>query len=125
MRAFLVICSLTLVHSALAQERLVSTNAEIRTVLAFKASDGAIQKLLPEGWEMNSPTAGPTRGSNLQISLIDQIAIQDGEVAGGGLSWRGPEYPCQEDGDYLGGTHGFRWVSFEWSPRSLRRIRSC
>jgi hypothetical protein len=79
MRALLVIGSLMLTHPALAQERLVSTNAETRTNLTFKVPDATIQKLLPQGWEVNSPTAGPTKGYNLGMSLIDQIAIQDGE----------------------------------------------
>lgn len=32
-----------------AQEKLSGSNLDVRTVLAFKVSDAAVQKLLPEG----------------------------------------------------------------------------
>src|SRR5262249_9645977 len=38
-----------------------------------------VQKLVPAGWVVNSPTAGPTKGANLGITLIDQIVQLDAE----------------------------------------------
>ena len=35
--------------------------------------------MLPEGWEVNSPAAGPSKGANLGLSLIDQVTVQDAE----------------------------------------------
>src|SRR5262245_9399807 len=66
---------------ALAQgsERLFGSNTDVRTTLAFKVSDAAAQKALPAGWEVNSPTAGPTKGFNVAVVLIDQIQAQDPE----------------------------------------------
>ena len=39
----------------------------------------AVQKMLPEGWEVNSPAAGATKGFNLGITLIDQVVQQDSD----------------------------------------------
>ena len=62
---FLLVAALVLAHPALAQEKVVGNNIDVRTLLAFKASDAAVQKVLPEGWEVNSPAAGATKGFNL------------------------------------------------------------
>jgi hypothetical protein len=44
---------------ASAAEKLVATDASVRTILAFKAPDAAVQKLLPEGWQVSPPSTGP------------------------------------------------------------------
>ena len=51
---------------ALAAEKYVGGNTDVRTVLAFKAADVAIQKLLPEGWEPDVTTSGPAKDINLR-----------------------------------------------------------
>ena len=79
MRALYVVAAVLLAQSAVAQEKLVGSNVDVRTGLTFKVSDGVVQKMLPEGWEVNSPTAGPTKGSNVNLTLIDQIMAQDPE----------------------------------------------
>ena len=79
MRSLLLVGALVLAHPALAQEKVVGNNVDVRTLLAFKASDAAVQKMLPDGWEVNSPAAGATKGFNLGISLIDQVMQQDPE----------------------------------------------
>jgi hypothetical protein len=53
------------------KEKLSATDISVRTALTFKVPDAVVQKLLPEGWYVNSPTAGPSKGSNLNITLID------------------------------------------------------
>ena len=55
MRFLLLVGALVLAHPALAQEKVVGNNVDVRTLLLFKASDTAVQKMLPEGWEVNSP----------------------------------------------------------------------
>jgi hypothetical protein len=60
-------------------ENLYSSTLEVRTTLAFKVAGPAAQKALPEGWQVESPTAGPTKGYNLAIALIDQLLAQDPE----------------------------------------------
>lgn len=79
MRFLLLVGALVLAHPALAQEKVVGNNIDVRTLLLFKASDTAVQKVLPEGWEVNSPPAGATKGFNLGISLIEQLIQQDPE----------------------------------------------
>jgi hypothetical protein len=79
MRSLLLVAALVLAHPALAQEKVVGNNVDVRTLLAFKASDAAVQKMLPEGWEVNSPAAGATKGFNLGITLIDQVVQQDSD----------------------------------------------
>jgi hypothetical protein len=44
-------------------------------VLAFKVPDAVVQKLLPAGFESNSPTAGPTKGFNLGMTFIDYLMV--------------------------------------------------
>jgi len=59
--------------------RLFSTDINVRTGLTFKVADTVVQKMLPAGWELNSPTAGPNKGFNLGITLIDYVMVQDPE----------------------------------------------
>lgn len=77
MRAFAVFAALLLVTPALAQEKLVSNDASVRTTLTFKASADAIQKVLPAGWEINSPSSGPATSSNLVITFIEGVFGED------------------------------------------------
>lgn len=81
MRTCLSIALVLLTASAFAEERLSGSNVDVRTTLAFKVSDAQLQKLLPEGWEPNSPTSGPAKGANLNLVLIDQAAQQDAQGA--------------------------------------------
>src|SRR5260370_30645479 len=57
--------------------KLFSTDINVRTGLAFKVADTVAQKMLPAGGELNSPTAGPAKGFNLGITLIDYVMVQD------------------------------------------------
>ena len=79
MRTLLAIALFLLTGSTLAQEKLSGSNVDVRTVLAFRAPDTAVQRLLPEGWEVNSPTTGPARGSNVSLVLVNQVVAQDSE----------------------------------------------
>jgi hypothetical protein len=66
--------------SAFAQsDKFVATEADVRTVLHFKVSDGATQKLLPAGWEVDAPTSGPYNGVNLHLYFIDRVLARDPE----------------------------------------------
>jgi hypothetical protein len=77
MRAFLLSLLWLLAGPALAQEKLVGTNMDTRTILNFKVSDAAVQKLLPAGWEINPASSGPSAGANLRVTFIDQMAAYD------------------------------------------------
>jgi hypothetical protein len=79
MRAFLFLALLLFSGPALAQEKLIGSNVDLRTSLAFKASDAAVQKMLPDGWEVSSLAAGPSKGANLLIVLVDQLVSHDGD----------------------------------------------
>ena len=69
MRALFVVGAMFLAQPVFAQnEKYTGSNVDVRTILSFKASDGAVQKMLPEGWEVNSPAAGPSKGANLGLS---------------------------------------------------------
>lgn len=78
-RAGLPIVLLLLAGPSLAQEKLAGSNVDVRTRLAFKAPETAVRKMLPDGWEVNSPTTGPAQGANLTLVLIDQTVSQDAE----------------------------------------------
>ena len=79
MRGLLSIAVCLFIAPALAQEKFNSSNVDVRTVLAFKASDAAVQRLLPEGWEINSPASGPAKGANLSLVLLEQVSVLDAE----------------------------------------------
>jgi hypothetical protein len=79
MRALWLGFLLLVAGPALAGEKLVSTEVDLRTVLNFKATDAAVQKMLPEGWELNSPAAGPTKGFNIAVVLVDRLLAADAE----------------------------------------------
>jgi hypothetical protein len=61
------------------KEKLSATDLTVRTALTFKVADSVVQKLLPAGFELNSPTAGPNKGSNLNVTLIDYLMVQEPE----------------------------------------------
>ena len=77
MRAFLLSLLWLLAGPALAQEKLVGTNMDVRTILNFKVPDAAVQKLLPPGFEANPATSGPSAGANLRVTFVDQMAAHD------------------------------------------------
>ena len=67
--------AMIMLGSAAAEEKLVGTYGEVRTVLAFKASPTAVQNLLPEGWEPAPIAAGPSKDANLNVVFIDWITV--------------------------------------------------
>jgi hypothetical protein len=67
------------VTPAVAEEKLSAVDLSVRTAMTFKVNEGVLQKLLPAGFEMNSPAAGPAKGANLAITLIDYLMVQDRE----------------------------------------------
>lgn len=75
------LASLMLSQTAVSGEKdkFYGSTLDLRTNLAFKVSDAAIQKMLPEGWQVDSPTTGPSKGYNLAVVLVDQILAQDPE----------------------------------------------
>lgn len=79
--ATLTAASLMLAQPALSSEKdkLFGSTLDVRTSLAFKVSDPAVSQMLPEGWQIESPTTGPFKGYNLAVVLIDQILAQDSE----------------------------------------------
>src|SRR5262252_8865173 len=81
MRHLFVAAMVFAIAPAIAQDRekLSSTELLVNTQLTFKAPDAAVQKLLPAGFELNSPAAGPNKGSNFGITLIDYLLVQDRE----------------------------------------------
>ena len=68
---------LAVAGSAFAQEKLYATHLDMRTTIALKAPDAAVQKMLPAGWELNPPTGGPAKGANLTLVLVDQVMFLD------------------------------------------------
>jgi len=79
MRASLFAFLLLAATPALAAEKHVGGNVDVRTVLAFKAPDAAVLKFLPAEWELDVATSGPAKDVNLQVTLIDRLTAQDAE----------------------------------------------
>ena len=51
------------------KDKLYGSTLDVRTVLSFKVADSAAQQLLPEGWQIEAPNTGPSKGSNFSIVL--------------------------------------------------------
>ncbi|NNU67788.1 MULTISPECIES: hypothetical protein [Rhizobium] len=68
--------------AAEAAETFSGSNTDIRTILAYKASDAALRKFVPEGWELSTFKEGPSAGANLQVEFVDQLFAvgADGKV---------------------------------------------
>jgi len=64
---------------ALAAEKYVGGNVDVRTVLAFKAPDASVLKFLPAGWEPDVAATGPAKDINLRVTLIDRLTAHDAE----------------------------------------------
>src|SRR3979409_611420 len=79
MRRMLIALLVLATTPALADEKLSAVDLSVRTAMTFKVNEGVLQKLLPTGFEMNSPAAGPGKGANLAITLIDYLMVQDPE----------------------------------------------
>jgi hypothetical protein len=77
MRTLALVLLWMLLANAQAGETLFGSNADVRTALYFRTSDAAAQKLLPDGWEPSSIPAGPFKGSNVVLVLIDSIWSAD------------------------------------------------
>lgn len=67
--------------AANAEDKFSGSNVDVRTILYFKVSQAALSKLVPPGWELSPPMAGPAAGSNLQVTFADQLAASN--AAGG------------------------------------------
>ena len=79
MRALLLTLLPLIASPALAQEKFVGTNMDTRTILNFRVSDAALQKLVPAGWEVNPATTGPSAGANARVTFVDQIQTGNAE----------------------------------------------
>jgi hypothetical protein len=79
MRHLLLACLVLAGSPALAQdkEKLSANDLSVRTFLAFKTTDAAVQKMLPAGFTIDAPDAGPNKGANFIIVLIDYLMVQD------------------------------------------------
>jgi hypothetical protein len=105
MRSLFVALLLLAASPAAAQdnEKLAAIDNSVRTVITFNAPAAAVQKLLPAGWEIQTPIAGPDRGSNLALYLID---FQLGQDPGGKLLTGRPTLalviPAKKTGSDLG-----------------------
>ena len=78
-RVLLLITVFLFAAPAVAQEKHAGTDASVRTLFNFKAPDGAVQKLLPAGWQVDAFTSGPAAGANLRITFIDGVWVHDAQ----------------------------------------------
>jgi hypothetical protein len=67
--------AVALLGPAVAEEKLVATYGEERTVLAFRLPNATVQKLLPEGWDSAPVATGPSQGANLNVVFADWITV--------------------------------------------------
>ena len=75
--ALLTVVTLLSQHVAFAGEKLSGVNIDKRTTLWFKASDAGIAKLIPGGWLSAPVSAGPFKGANATVVLINSYFASD------------------------------------------------
>jgi hypothetical protein len=78
MRALILAAALFVATPALAQEKFVSSNVDVRTLIDFKVSEAALQKMLPDGWAID-PRTGASAGANLRVTLVDPQMVHNAE----------------------------------------------
>ena len=61
------------------RERLLSTVAEVRTVLCFRVPEAALRERLPPGSRAVPDTDGAHAGANLRLPLTDQQMVLDAD----------------------------------------------
>jgi hypothetical protein len=71
--------AVSVIKPAIAQEteKLFASDVIVRTMLAFKVPDAAVQKMLAAGWETSPTETGPDKGANLIVYVTDFQMIQD------------------------------------------------
>jgi hypothetical protein len=74
-RAYALLLAVCLALPAEAEERFFATSWDMRTVLLFHVSDQAIQKSLPDGWEVIQGKDGV----NLQLVFAENIFVQNAD----------------------------------------------
>ena len=60
------------------QSSLAATSTRARP-WPFKAAEAAVQKFLPEGWELDVATSGPAKDINLRLTFIDRLTAHNAE----------------------------------------------
>jgi hypothetical protein len=49
----------------------------VRTILSFKVSDAAAQRMLPDGWQVSPVSTGPSKDANLNVVFVDFLTVQN------------------------------------------------
>jgi len=62
-----------------AEEKFFGSNVDARVTLAYKASESAIQKMLPDNFTLQPPEAGPAKGANIYVVMIDPQVVLDAD----------------------------------------------
>src|SRR5688572_1677332 len=62
---------------AAADDKLVGRGTETRTFVYFKVSTRALQRFVPDGWEINPVSSGPSCSANLLAAFVDQTTALD------------------------------------------------
>lgn len=79
MRTFALVVLFAFVTPICAGEKLSGGNIDVRTYLSFKAPEAAVQKFVPDGWEISPPPTGPAKGSNVTVVLIESVSASDAD----------------------------------------------
>lgn len=79
MRTLALVVLWALIAPAYSGEKLSGSNVDVRTYMAFKVADAAVQTLVPAGWEISSPLAGPLKGFNVLVVLVDSVSSLNAE----------------------------------------------
>jgi len=69
-------------------QNVTEWSSETRTVLAFRVSPAALQRLLPDGWTSAPSTSPASPGANLNVTLMERTIVLDpqGKPIGSGTA---------------------------------------
>jgi hypothetical protein len=106
-----------------AAEKLISTNLDTRTVLAFRVPNEVVRKLLPAGWELDATPDGP----NLRIVCQQPARSGCGRQGVGEPPGSHINSPGEEERYRRKGGHG-AWgicVRDGWGAGSILQLLRC
>jgi hypothetical protein len=56
-----------------AEEKLVGSGVDVRTILNFRVAPALLHDKLPRGWEFDLPASGASGHANLRVTFVDQL----------------------------------------------------
>ena len=78
-KCFALVLFLALFSVTVQAETPVESSIESRLYLTFQVQESALQGLLPEPWQVNAISTGPSKGGNLTVIFVQALVCETPE----------------------------------------------